>query len=311
MKLHVFHEPPPDWLGAALERFEVQFRYPLGANASFSISHGRRYITFFEAIGAPTLIVAEHEGLVLGTIGAALRPLCFPDGGVHLVAYLGDLKVTPSARGGVVLARMFQELHARVAQPAGGRAYAVVMDGTDRLPSSYTGRLDIPAFARAGGISVLKIAAEPGRENLREIGREQREESAYGGFRPIGGRADLRSSIAPVLLEDNDGSAGGLLEDTRLAKRLLLPDGGELLAAHLSGFKWRQPCDGARFLRSVAARCSAMRIPAFFTAVPARFVSELLAELSGCDVVVAPATVYSCGFPQVGDAVWFVDTAEI
>ncbi|MEK0450148.1 MAG: hypothetical protein RL088_2416 [Verrucomicrobiota bacterium] len=311
MKVRVFQEPPPESLGAELARFEAQFRYPLGANASFCISHGRRYITFFEAIGAPTLVVAEHDGVVLGTIAAALRPLRFPDGSVHPVAYLGDLKVMPSARGGVVLARMFQELHTRVAQPAGGRAYAVVMDGTDRLPSSYTGRLDIPAFARAGGISVLKIAAEPGRENLREIGREQSEQFASVGFRPLGGRADSRSVIAPVVLENDDGSAGGLLEDTRLAKRLLLPDGGEMLAAHLSGFNWRHPCDGARFLRGVSARCSAMGVPAFFTAVAAGFASELLAELSGCDVVVAPATIFSCGIAGAAEVDWFVDTAEI
>ena len=311
MKLRVFHEPPPDWFGAALERFEAQFRYPLGANASFSISHGRRYITFFHAIGAPTLIVAEQDGLVLGTIAAALRPLRFPDGSVHSVAYLGDLKVATSARGGVVLARMFRELYARVAPSAGGRAYAVVMDGTERLPPSYTGRLGIPGFERAGAISVLKIAAEPGCDILRETRHEMIGEFAPVGFRPIGGRADLRSSIAPVFLENGDGSAGGLLEDTRLAKRLLLPGGGDLLAAHLSGFKWRQPWDGARFLRGVSARCSARGIPAFFTAVPASAADELMAALSGCSVVVAPATVYSCGFSDAGAADWFVDTAEI
>ena len=311
MNLRVFKEPPPEPLGAALERFEAQFRYPLGPDATFSISHGRRYITFFEAVGAPTLLVAERDGVVLGTIAAALRPLRFPDGSVHSVAYLGDLKVAPSVRGGVLLARMFRELYTRIAPAAGGKAYAIVMDGTDRTPPSYTGRLGIPEFARAGGIAVLKIAAGASSDGLREVGAGVFEEFAPSGFRPVGGRADLRSSFPPVCLASEDGSACGRLEDSRRAKRLLLPEGGELIAAHLSGFCWRRTCDGAHFLRGVSERCATMGIPAFFTTVPARVAADLVSAMSGCSVVVAPATVYSCGFDNDRGADWFVDTAEI
>ena len=49
MILHHLREPPDPWLGEALERFETQFYYPLGTDASFRIAHGREYLPFFQA----------------------------------------------------------------------------------------------------------------------------------------------------------------------------------------------------------------------------------------------------------------------
>ena len=313
MTLHTFHEPPPAALGLALEEFEAQFRYPLGTDATFAISHGREYITFFSAIGDATLVVAEHQGRVLGTLAAAIRPVRFPDGTVQRVAYLGDLKVTPSARGGVVLGRILQTMHEHLAIPSGGRAYGVVMDGTGRIPPSYTGRLAVPSFEPIAQSTILQIpttlaASAPAREVTADEFAGIAARLGPSGFVPIGGNALLRSQMIPVYLA-NDG-ASGCIEDTRLAKRLLASPGVEIRAAHLSCFRFRTAKGGALLLRQAAVRCREVNIPMLFVAVPTALTPTLITALGESAVRLATATVFGCGFgAETQD--WWVDTAEI
>ena len=103
MNFHLLSEAPPPELGAALERFEKLFLYPLGTHATFHIAHGQSYVPFFSAIGDLTLIVAERDGEVLGTLAGIRRPLRLPSGEVRTATYLCDLKVTPNERSGRVL----------------------------------------------------------------------------------------------------------------------------------------------------------------------------------------------------------------
>src|SRR5437588_48708 len=97
----MLQDPPAPDLARALEVFEEQFSYPLGPGRTFRISHGADYPRFFRAMGEAAVFVAEREGQVLGTVGAALRRLRTPDGTEARVAYLGDLKVLPAARAAV------------------------------------------------------------------------------------------------------------------------------------------------------------------------------------------------------------------
>lgn len=311
MKLHVFQTPPPAQLGAALEVFEAQFRYPLGGGQSFSISHGRDYITFFAAIGAPTLIVAEHRGCILGTLSAALRPLRFPDGTLRTAAYLGDLKVAPSARGGVVLARIMETMHSALARPAGGIAYGVVMDGTGRIPPNYTGRIGIPTFSRVGRLSILKATTAGfvvGSSGIGEVSADARV--TQSGFVPLGGTSAMRSAMTPLFLASRSGSAVGRIEDTRLAKRLFSSPSDEIRAAHLSGFAFTSASEGAAlFLRAVAL-CATRNIPTLFAAVPQSCSDSLKAALGTASVQFVSATVFGCGLGD-GEGDWWVDTAEI
>lgn len=313
MKLHTFHEPPPASMGIALEEFEAQFRYPLGADSTFAISHGRDYITFFTAIGEATLVVAEHQGRVLGTLAAAIRPLRCPDGSVQKVAYLGDLKITPAARGGVVLGRILQTMHAHLATRCGRRAYGIVMDGTGRTPPAYTGRLAVPAFARLAQSTILQIPAtrvvsHPARELALDAFERVSSSLAPSGFLPIGGNALLRSEMSPVYLA-NDGACG-CIKDTRRAKRLLAAPGVEIRAAHLSRFSFRTAIDGALLLRYAAFRCGEMEIPSLFAAVPSAKASGLCAALGDPQIREATATIFGCGFDGESPD-WWVDTAEI
>jgi hypothetical protein len=135
--------PPPTSLASALERFETEFSYPLGPGRLFRISHGKDYPRFFRAMGEARCFAAERNGVVFGTIGAALRPLWLPSGEECSAVYLGDLKITADARQGRALVRLAEV----VQQWVGGRshaAFAVVMDGTRATPTRYTGRLGIP-----------------------------------------------------------------------------------------------------------------------------------------------------------------------
>ena len=100
MNVHPLSASPAPELARALERFEEQFRYPLGPGRFFRIAHGEDYPRFFRAMGEGICFVAEREGRALGVIGAALRRLTLPGGEERLVVYLGDLKIDASARGG-------------------------------------------------------------------------------------------------------------------------------------------------------------------------------------------------------------------
>ena len=158
MTIHHLRETPQPWLGEAMERFEEQFHYPLGGDASFRISHGRDYLPFFQAIGDATVFVAERDGEVLGTVAGIRRPLRLPSGEVQTATYLCDLKVSPAARHGRTLLLLARELQACWHAQGGGCGYSVVMDGTRQTPMDYTGRGGIPSFVVAGELTILKVS---------------------------------------------------------------------------------------------------------------------------------------------------------
>ena len=323
MHIHRFEEAPPAAVASALERFERQFTYPLGVGQSFHISHGEDYPRFFRAIGGPgagvSFVAEDDGGEILGTLGVALRPVQLPGGGVVTSAYLGDLKTSPDARR----ARTLVALAARAYSWGRGRgatmAYGVVMDGTPRSPSTYSGRFGIPAFGVVGRVCVLRLpvpATGPGEEAAYETGVETLESRyqalSVGRFAPLGGGAEWRASRAPLFLVEPEGCACGVLEDTRRAKRLLLGDGGEMVSSHLSKFAYADVRAGVALLRQALARCRQRTLaPALFVSVPeidtAAFV-RLLGD--GPDIVQAPATIYGAGFAASHEP-WNLSTAEI
>ncbi|MGC4017124.1 MAG: GNAT family N-acetyltransferase [Luteolibacter sp.] len=316
MKIHVLTQPAPPALGLALEEFESQFAYPLGPRRSFRISHGLEYLPFFQAIGEASVLVAERDGKVVGTLAFVRRPLELTSSGMgterRSAHYLCDLKVAPSARGSIVLSRLLQEAKARIEPGESHACYCVVMDGTGRLPVGYTGRVGVPVFEKIGSITVLRLSA--GQESsFRSCSMEElskvRTRIAHGGCTATGGMSRFRSLMEPLSLVEEAGAACGILEDTRLAKRLFPVDGGELLSAHLSGFAYTTPAAGGRLLRSAVAAALENGLPAVFVAVPSGEVARLLPELEGIEVLQAPASVYGYDLPAGLD--WWVDTAEI
>lgn len=71
-------------------------------------------------MGEARCFAAERNGVVFGTIGAALRPLWLPSGKECSAVYLGDLKITADARQGRALVRLAEV----VQQWVGGRSHA-------------------------------------------------------------------------------------------------------------------------------------------------------------------------------------------
>jgi hypothetical protein len=231
---------------------------------------------------------------------------------VRTVVYLADLKLAPAARGGLVLARLFKALDRHLEVRMG---YGIVMDGTGSTPLDYTGRGPFPAFTRVGAVTVLKLAAAPSDEALPVVSRARLEEvhaqlACPGSFLPSGGRPEIRSEHPPTALACAEGSACGLLEDTRLGKRLLLGPGQEIRAAHLSRLAWRTPEDGARLIRQACHGCADWGVPNLFLALSEAGTTDLMPLLGGLRYQVAPATVYGCGLDEEASE-WWVDSAEI
>jgi hypothetical protein len=324
MNLHALNAPPDPWLGAALEEFERQFEYPLGATGRFRIAHGREYLTFFQAMGAATVSVAERDGQVLGTLARVRRTLTLraagapaSDASIASAHYLCDLKVAPTQRGSTTLPRLIAAAKRQILASEIQSCYCVVMDGTGRLPTDYTGRLGVPRYELLGKIVVLRLTAAilptapaPTEPDATKGDLEAaRKHIGVPGYFAGGGQSGLRSLMPARLLVGPDGDAVGTVEDTRRGKRLFLSSGEEMLSAHLSGFDFATPQSGARLLRRAVWVAWAAGLPALFAAVPNRSLPGLLPQLHGLRVVEAPASVYGHGLPAGHD--WWIDPAEI
>jgi len=300
MNLHCLHEAPPPWLGEALERFERQFWYPLGSERRFRISHGREYLPFFQAMGRAAVLVAERGGEVLGTLARVERQVCIL-GETKLVHYLCDLKVAPAARGGRVLPRLMQETRRQIEASGSRCCYAVVMDGTGRLPVEYTGRVDIPGFEKLADILVLRLSAGSSTATM------DAPEAPKPTIHVTGGRHALRSLMMPLPIRS--GAASAILEDTRRGKRLWMEDGGELLSAHVSSLSVASASSGAEVLRTALVKAQQAGFPAIFTAMPCAAWQSLRSHLCDLHADEAPATLFGHDLPLGCD--WWVDTAEI
>lgn len=294
------------WAGA-LGEFEKQFIYPLGPGKSFRIDHGRDYSRFYRSLGRANCLLSERDGKIEGVLCAATRKLQTPGRGERPCVYLGDLKIAPESRGGLVLARLVREFlkeHAR--RPA----YAIVMDGTAVLPPNYSGRAGFPALAPGGKLVIWRLRA--GRSPRRGAAPGARSgESCFrrllaGRLAPMGGDPRLRSEIVPQWLVLPDGRACGRLEDTRRAKRLRSGP-RELLSAHLSRFVFRDPSAGKALLDAARARAGRLGFPALFVCMDPSQAAALAAAAP--QRVEAAATIFSFGLPT--DALWSISSSEV
>ena len=270
---------------------------------------------FFRALGDEACFVAEHQGRVLGTLGTAIRRLWMPDGTERRAAYLGDLKITAEARGGVVLGRLAQAAEAWL-RPKVEAAFGVVMGGTALSPGAYTGRAGIPVFQELGRLAILRLSA--GGESIGDPLRRFRAtpEAGLACYRRLSlGRhacppveAHQRSLITPLWLMIPDGSACGMLEDTRKAKRLINGDGSELLSAHLSHFACNAAVAGSLLLRAALREVAGLGLPALFVTVAESDARDLREYLPDIDSLAAPAAVFGTGLRS---GAWNINSAEI
>ena len=321
MNIHHLLEAPEASLASQLGTFERQFTYPLGEGRSFHVSHGGDYPRFFRAIGGAGSggsFVAESGGLVLGTLGIALRPLRMPSGEIVTSAYIGDVKTAPGSLRGMVVMAMAARAVLWAKENGAVNAYAVVMDGTPQSPSTYSGRFGIPAFMAMSNVCLLRFpvpdvpAVEEGAwEVVGPVATNLFGRLSPRRFAPLGGSAALRCSFAPVHLAAPNGSACGILEDTLLAKRILVDDGSEMVSAHLSMFAHANPGSACQLLRQALARCGRLGFPALFVSVPACDLHAILSAWGDpTGIVRAPATIYAAGFPDAVEP-WNLNTSEV
>jgi hypothetical protein len=264
-------------------------------------------------MGEAASLIACRDGRVVGTLGLALRKLVLPNGERQPSAYLGDLKISPSAQGGRVLPRLADRARDWVGQRV-TTAFAVVMGGTAATPERYTGRLGIPEFREVGRVSVLRFStssallSEPGWLRPLAAVRSVLPVLSENRYYSDGGNPNERSESDPVGLVAPNGSACGWVEDTARAKRLLTDDASEMRSAHLSGFGYVTAAAGGALIRHALAVAAQQSFPALFVAVPAEDAPSFLHLLQDVPVTNAPATVYGVGF-RPGS--WNVNTAEI
>ncbi len=302
---------PDPALAARLAAFEASFTYPLGAAGRFSISHAPSYDRFFAAMGGHCCLAALRDDRVVATIGAARRRLRLTDGSLCEAVYLGDLKITPDARGGPTLVRLARAL-AEWAQPC-TTAFAVVMGGTTREPPAYTGRAGIPPFAAVADIAVLRLAtaAFHADDAVQEIDAPAfdavERRLSLGRITVEVGDAKMRSALTPRRLALGD-AACGMVEDTARAKRLLDDRGDEIRTAHCSALTYRDPDSGARLLATAAAHAATAGLPALFAAVPISDAAAFARAL-GPHVESFPARVFANGLPAGAD--WIIASSEI
>ena len=319
MRIHEFHSPPPSELGIALEEFEQSFLYPLGPEQNFRISHGREYLPFFRAMGEVTLLVAEHAGQVLGTLVLVRRMVRVQsESGIREAPayYLCDLKQRPEWRRSPLLSRLIGTAQKLIEASGCQRCYCVVMDGTGRLPTDYTGRMGIPRFEELGEIMIMRLSSRktvPVDNTVRivpvseteDFGQQIRRE----GVSAAPGHSTERSLMTSLGLIDSTGQACGKLEDTRRGKQLHLESGEELLSAHLSNWAWTDARAGARILQQALSASIQNGFPALFAAMPRQWYPQLAPLLHPLQIQEAPATIFGMGFDLNQD--WWIDTAEI
>lgn len=321
MTLHSYDSYVPAGVAAALSEFEKEFTYPLGPACRFRISHGDDYLGFARTMGDATLLVTADDGEITGGIARVKKALGLrgdPGGPVVIksVHYLCDLKVRSEHRGSLVLSRLIRETKRQIEAGDTLACYSVVMGGTGRLPTDYTGRLGVPKFDKLADITILRLAAgDSGGKStscriadLTEI-RRVREEIASAGYHAPVRERQGGSLMPPVHLITASGDACGILEDTRRVKRLVLDSGEELVSAHLTALCYRTPEAAALLLREAVELARSFGCPAVFTAVPSARMPELRPCLAGLEVVEAPAAVFGVGLERGVE--WWIDTVEI
>ena len=305
-----------------LAQFEQQFQYPLGPENHFSISHGSEYLPVFAAMGAATLLVAEHGGTIVGTLVLVHRQLVIRDSGsgesqsrCQAAHYICDLKVRPEARSSSALARLMTAAADFIRPCQSHACYSVVMAGTGSEPAAYTGRLGIPDFAAVGEFAILRFLTAPGSAQSKIVNASPdqftatQERLRAAGVEPVAGDSFLRSLIAVPRFCHVNGTAYGLLEDTRRGKRLIHSSGEEIVSSHLSRFHWSDLAAAEDLLKHALNRSFELGFPAMFCSMPSAEWAQLKPMLQGLEYQQTSGTVY--GYQVPVDLDWRIDTSEI
>lgn len=300
----------PSSLNEQMSSFEKSFRYPLGLSGSFSISHGDDYSRFFRAMGKCKIYLACHKGEIAGSLAVVHRPV-FLNGIKDNALFVGDLKIKKG--NGKLLYCLIKEAHDDNLELREAPQYGIMMKGTERRPSDYTGRLGLPKFKNMGEIAIIRVPV-----NSYDLKEKSFEISTHGAITmaeelrksentfPIG-RSAIRSLNKPRAFCLENKSAVCILEDTMTAKRLFADDGSEIVSGHLSSLQYFRVEDGVNLVKAIMPEAKRNNYPALFFSVPLEDKDEYLKNLKGAHC--APAFIY--GRNMEASCRWQLNTAEI
>lgn len=293
MKLYELPSSVDSTLNQKLAEFETLFDYPLGNSQRFRIDHSPDYTAFYRAIGQARAWIIESEDRILATISTAIRTIRI-QGRAKQIAYIGDLKIHPYHQSGRIffnIARCLQPLLEKTAD----FAYGVVMDGTHITPEHYTGRLGTPLFKPVAKFYILRIEASNGQKAVANRVPAQNGYALYSHLASTVcelSSTELRSKVAPQWFAAEE-NACGMLEDTRLAKRLFLTSNEELLSGHLSYFAFKDTAAACAVINSAIDCTHNHGYPAMFVALSEAQYTALYSSLQIFRHTTAPATIYA------------------
>lgn len=291
-----FLELTPDMsleLRPRLCAFESLFYYPLGEKQQFRIDHSPDYTAFYRAIGdAKTLVVLSGND-VIASISIAIRNVSI-NGSHNKIAYIGDLKIHTAYQAGRILFRIAQYVQ-NLLDGMVSTAYSVVMDGTKATPEHYTGRIGIPLFRAVTKYQILRLQTFDYQSSLSPENMSGKEYALYSQLREVAfefSSSTLRSALKSQWFA-SQGRACGMLEDTRMAKRLYLETGEELLSAHLSYFAFDDANAAVEVIMNALGCAYQQRYPYMFIALSESDWHALAPLLKDFHYTIAQATVYA------------------
>jgi len=304
-----FDSVPSD-LNEKMSEFEQSFRYPLGDSGTFSISHGDDYSRFFRAMGKSRIYLACYQGEIVGSLAMVQRPLC-QNGKTVNSLYIGDLKI--KRKNGRILYCLIKEAHDDNIELRDIPQYGVMMKGTEKRPSDYTGRMGLPKFKNMGEVAIIRIPVinEAGQKKYDQIGlpgaialAEELRQTKYSF--PMG-RPKIRSLNVPQGFCLSDKTAVCILEDTLTAKRLFNDKGNEIVSGHLSSFQYGSAREGLELIKAIMPEAAENSYPALFFSVPLEDKEIFLNGIEGAHC--APAFVYGRNMEKAKR--WQLNTSEI
>lgn len=296
MKIEQLIGKPSRILGEKLSRFEKHFSYPYGSDLRFRIDHGIDYTAFYRSMGTSCTSYFEVNGHIKGIISCSIKEVIV-DGRKIRLGYVGDLKVLPEFQGRrtafylIKSIQSYLEAHADI-------AYCVVMDGTDKTPSHYTGRVGIPSMQPLFKRYILRIESDVKfqRQAVHELDIQEGWNLYLNLCKDMefieSSNVALRSKFDPLWLSERK-SGVGMLEDTLNAKRLMIEDGHELLTSHLSYFNYCDEVSGLSVIKQALQTSRNRGFPAMFVSLSEFQFSELQPILSPIQFELATATVFT------------------
>jgi len=207
---------------------------PMGGAISLSMTAEPSFFSSLPVHGHDArVVVAEQRGRLVA-MGVIAKRRVYVNGVPAEIGFLGNLRIEPSSRNGLVLARGYERFGRMHSQELRLPFYLTsIMDGNQAALRTLTsGRAGLPLYSEIGPYHTFLTPAR----RLPETKRKNQEDTALGP--EIGWRRILeflnewgsKRHFFPVLEENDFGGEGSLYQGLHLSDLFVVKRGGELLA---------------------------------------------------------------------------------